>query len=134
MRLIRNLALAALLPLAAVAQDKIIPVEINHTGKDPVGQNIVFHLKEKIRSSQRMTLVQGVETPRMKMVITSVTSGTSKDPEASNPRPRTIATPGWRRCAAPTRCSGTSSCSAPPGRFNARPARRPGRHACRNGG
>ena len=84
MRLLRFLAFAALVPLAATAQDKIIPVEINHTGKDPVGQNIVFHLKEKIRSSQRMTLVQNVDTPRMKMIITSVTSGTTKDPEASS--------------------------------------------------
>ena len=84
MRLIRILALAALAPLATLAQDKVIPVEINHTGKDPVGQNIVFHLKEKIRASQRMSLVQGVDTPRMKMVITSVTSGTTKDPEASS--------------------------------------------------
>ena len=77
-------ALAALAPSVAAAQDKIIPVEVSHTGKDPVGQNIVSHLKEKIRATRRLKLVQGVDAPRMKMVLTSVTSGDSRDPEASS--------------------------------------------------
>jgi hypothetical protein len=70
------IAFLVALSLPAFAQTKI-PVQITHTGKDTVGQTIVFHLREKIRGSNGMTLVGEEVLPRIRVIVVSLDDGDS---------------------------------------------------------
>src|SRR5437773_3033978 len=65
---------AALIFLSAstFAQNKKIPVEVNHSGQDTVGARIAYELKQSIAASRTMRLEDSAYVPRMKAVIVSL--------------------------------------------------------------
>jgi hypothetical protein len=74
------IAIAILLAsIASFAQPtKRIPVVVEHSGKDAVGQGLAFELREGIRGSQGMKLVTDDEaSPRIKVHIVSIESNSS---------------------------------------------------------
>lgn len=76
----RTLIIAALLlvlPSVTFAQKKIA-VEVEHTGRDTVGQRIAFAVREGIRGSRGMELVTDSRRPRIKVVVVTIDSSTAE--------------------------------------------------------
>jgi hypothetical protein len=63
----------------ASAQERKIPVAVDHQGGDTVGKNIVVALKEAVRRSMSMTITTDLRAPRIKVEMVSVDND-SKNP------------------------------------------------------
>lgn len=69
--LVGCLGLAFCLPVASQAK---YPVEVRHSGDDQVGVRYVFELREAIRASNSMRLVDQSNEPRIKVSVVTVDS------------------------------------------------------------
>jgi hypothetical protein len=55
-------------------EEKKIPVAVQHTGKDQVGQSVAFEVKEAIRASQSFSLVDHEPVPRTPRIVVYLVS------------------------------------------------------------
>lgn len=81
-RAILLLVLVSLAPFC-FAQAEKIPVVVEHTGRDSVGQRLVFELREVIRGSQSMRLVTPSEAGPRIVVHVATVEGISSSPGTS---------------------------------------------------
>ena len=72
MRVVGVLVLLVSAPILSLAQTKT-PIELDHTGKDNAGRLFAFELKEAIRGSQSMRLLEGPSVePRIRVLLVSI--------------------------------------------------------------
>lgn len=72
-----SIFLFLLLPAISAAQTRY-PVQIVHTGSDQVGLRYAFELREAIRGSKGMTLVNdGLDPPRIKVSLVTIDTESS---------------------------------------------------------
>lgn len=60
-----------LVPFASAGQGRF-PISVDHSGEDQVGQRYAFELKEAIRGSQGMNLVQADVMPQIRVVVVTI--------------------------------------------------------------
>lgn len=71
-----SLFLIFILPAIATAQSKKIPVAVEHTNRDLVGQGVAFALKDAIRGSNSFFLIDSGEIMRPRIVVKLLSSET----------------------------------------------------------
>ena len=77
MSTLRILGLLVLLAPGFCFAQKKIPVQVVHSGNDIVGQRMVYALKERIRASRGMELINDYTRPRIVLSIVSIDNSPS---------------------------------------------------------